>query len=64
MKRKRTSDALEIIEGRVRSRPRSRRMVERANLNAQVAEMIYGAHTDASLTQGASWPISSARRSS
>lgn len=51
MKRKKTSDALEIIARDVGDDPDFRRMVEEEKLNAHVARLIYEARTRAGLTQ-------------
>jgi ribosome-binding protein aMBF1 (putative translation factor) len=51
VKRKKTSDALEIIARDVGDDPDFRRMVEEEKLNAHVARLIYEARTRAGLTQ-------------
>jgi ribosome-binding protein aMBF1 (putative translation factor) len=51
MARKKTKDALKLIERDVGKRAGFRRMVEEEKLNAQVARLIYDARTRAGLTQ-------------
>lgn len=46
-----TTDALKILESLHQDDPKVQELIEEANLNAKVAQMIYGARTDAGLTQ-------------
>ena len=51
MKRKKTRNALELLARDEGNDPALRRMVEEATLNAEVAQLIYDARTEARLTQ-------------
>jgi len=46
-----TSDALKIIDGITGKSTKARRLLAKARLNAQVAQMIYDARTQAGITQ-------------
>ena len=49
--RKKTSDAVELLARLIRNKPARRRGVEKAKLNARIAEMIHQERTKAGLSQ-------------
>ncbi|WP_424102022.1 helix-turn-helix domain-containing protein [Moorena producens] len=46
-----TSDAIKIIDKKIRTDPEMEAMIAEASLNAEVAQLIYEARTKAGLTQ-------------
>src|SRR5207247_1111799 len=48
----RPRDAVDLLERMVQADPKLQRLVEKATLNAMVAQLVYQGRTDAGLTQG------------